>query len=581
MTLLQSITFILYLTASFARANLKCRPEGPVLPQPTALGESATFREAAANLTDTLDAAVSGSITAGWPVKNVSFSLAVISTDQDKPGVPIWEYHHLASANENGTKDLDRDSQYLIGSVSKVIASYVLLKSGVDLDAPVTEFLPKLGDEKSTIQWRGVSLRMLASHLSGAPANYGFSEFYVLKDVFLSIGFPPVGDSDYPPCGVMGLNKGCSHQDYLTGMTTSYPQTAPNERPAYSNMAFVILGMALEEYTGKNFTQLVKEIVSDPMDLKSTYPSPGDSEKAVIPPGENSWGADYKENTPAGGLISSLSDLSKFSYALLSRTINLTSTEVNAWLKPVAFAGNEHTMTGMPWEILRSSKLTPDHPHTVTIYGKSGGAQNYRSQLDFVNEYGFAVILLTAGPMKAAPILRDAMLATFVAAADKVSREQGEKDEQMFTNKGDKSQVPVEVSLKQDKESMVLASLRRNNTDVVAGLAKIWTFALGDFLPTVGPKIRVFPSDLREKATLDGKPVTKEVWHLWPDIGSDFKTDLPGKIIDSMNCVGWTIQDWVHYEGEPLDRVLVYVGEDGDVEGFEVPFLRSGVLYPS
>lgn len=81
-------------------------------------------------------------------------------------------------------------------------------------------------------------------------------------------------------------------------MTTSYPQTAPNERPAYSNMAYVILGMALEEYTGKTFTRLVKDIVSDPLDLKSTYPLPGDSEKAVIPPGESSWGADYKENTP-------------------------------------------------------------------------------------------------------------------------------------------------------------------------------------------------------------------------------------------------------------------------------------------
>lgn len=171
MTLLQSFTLVLSLTTSIVRANLKCRPEGPVLPQPTALAESAVFKEAAANLTDALDAAVSGSITAGWPVENVSFSLAVISADQDKPGVPIWEYHHLAAANENGTKHLDRDSQYLIGSVSKVIASYVLLKSGIDLDAPVTEFLPKLGDKKSAIQWRDVSLRMLASHLSGAPAN--------------------------------------------------------------------------------------------------------------------------------------------------------------------------------------------------------------------------------------------------------------------------------------------------------------------------------------------------------------------------------------------------------------------------
>mgnify|MGYP004716948667 CR=1 FL=1 len=171
MILTHSITFVLLLAVGFTSAELKCRPEGPVLPKPTALANSATFKAAAANLTETLNAAVSGSIEAGWPVSNVSFSLAVVSADQDEPGVPIWEYHRLATANTKGTKNLNRDSQYLIGSISKVFTDYVLLKSGVDLDAPVTEFLPSLDDTKSTIQWRDVNLRMLASYLGGTPAN--------------------------------------------------------------------------------------------------------------------------------------------------------------------------------------------------------------------------------------------------------------------------------------------------------------------------------------------------------------------------------------------------------------------------
>ncbi|KAJ4251017.1 hypothetical protein NW762_011667 [Fusarium torreyae] len=578
MILSRSITCILPLVVHFTLAELKCRPEGPVLPQPTAWVNSAIFKAAAANLTETLDAAVSGSIEAGWPVSNVSFSLAVVSADQDQPGIPMWEYHHLASANTKGTKQLIRDSQYLIGSIYKVFTDYVLLKSGVDLDAPVTEFLPSQNDTKLTMQWRDVSLRMLASYLGGTPANYGFSEFFFLQEVFLAYGLPPIEDSDYPPCGVTALNKGCTRQEYLAGMTRSYPQTTPNGRPAYSNMAFVILGLALEEYTGKNFTQLLKETATDPLNMNNTYPSPGDDEIAVIPPGDSSWGADYKENIPAGGLVSSLSDLSKFSHTLLSRTLNLTSAEIEGWLKPGAFAGNAHTMTGMPWEILRLPNLTLDHPHTVTIYGKSGGAQNYRSQLSIVDDYGLAIVILTAGPMKAAPILTDAMLSTFVAAADLVSREQAGRYERKFTNDEKESGVRIEASLKQDKDSMVLFSLSRNGTDIVSSLTKLWGFTLGDFLPEVGPKIRVFPSQLREKTTLDGKTVVKEVWHLWPDLDPGFKTDLPGSTIKQLNCVGWTIQDWVHYGGEPLDRVLVYVGEDGDVRGFEVPFLRSGIL---
>lgn len=258
----------------------------------------------------------------------------------------------------------------------------------------------------------------------------------------------------------------------------------------------------------------------------------------------------------------------------------MTSTEINGWLKPNAFAGNAYTLTGMPWEILRLSNLTPDHPHAVTVYGKSGGAQNYRSQLSFIDDYGLAIIILTAGPMKAAPILTNAMLSTFVAAADEVSREQAKRYEQRYMSDHE-DDVPIEAALEQDEDSLILASLRRNDTDILSSLADIWGFTLGDFVPEVGPKIRVFPSQLRENATLDGKPVVKEVWHLWPDLKSGLETDLPGNEIEEMNCVGWSIQDWVHYGGEPLDRVLLYVGEDGGVRGFEVPFLRSRILYPT
>ena len=81
-------------------------------------------------------------------------------------------------------------------------------------------------------------------------------------------------------------------------MKTSYPQTTPNERPAYSNVAFVILGLALEEYTGKTYAQLLEEMVSGPLNMNNTFPSPGDDDKAVIPPGDSSWGSDYKLNAP-------------------------------------------------------------------------------------------------------------------------------------------------------------------------------------------------------------------------------------------------------------------------------------------
>jgi CubicO group peptidase (beta-lactamase class C family) len=81
-------------------------------------------------------------------------------------------------------------------------------------------------------------------------------------------------------------------------MRISYSITALNERPAYSNVAFTIMFMALENVTGKNYTQLVDEHFSKPLHLKNTFPSPGEDNKAVIPPSESSWGADYGYNAP-------------------------------------------------------------------------------------------------------------------------------------------------------------------------------------------------------------------------------------------------------------------------------------------
>lgn len=151
-------------------AALNCRPEGPVLPRPARLGDAATFRHAAVNLAHTFDSMSSGGIDVPWPVANLSFSVAVVSADQDDGGKPLWEYHHRAAANVNGTDTVDADSQYLIGSVSKMVTDYILLVSGMDLDVPVTRYLPRLNGSKE-MDWESITLRMLASQVAGVSTN--------------------------------------------------------------------------------------------------------------------------------------------------------------------------------------------------------------------------------------------------------------------------------------------------------------------------------------------------------------------------------------------------------------------------
>jgi CubicO group peptidase (beta-lactamase class C family) len=155
--------------------TLECRPPGPVVPPPRSINTETLFTEAADNLTTLMDAAIAGEIVAGWPVENVSFSLALVTWDQPDRAVPAWEYHHLSPNNVRGTTELDRDSQYLIGSISKVVTDYILLKSGVDPDTPVSTFFPGLADETSLIAWGEITLRHLAAQVAGIPPNCMFS----------------------------------------------------------------------------------------------------------------------------------------------------------------------------------------------------------------------------------------------------------------------------------------------------------------------------------------------------------------------------------------------------------------------
>jgi len=230
----------LLLFTSVATAALTCHPEGPIVPRPTSMEDSPSFQSAVKNLTASFQAAIDGALDPGFAMANASFSLSVVAHDADKP---IWTYHRLSELNVNGTQELDDDSQYQIGSVSKLITDIILLKVGLDLDAPVTEYLPVLknGDDASEagigrVGWDGVTLRMLSMHLAGAPMNCessdagltrfcsrdptvadkssadGFSEFYVIQDIALQLGLPPIANASYPPCGVLSFNDGCSKE---------------------------------------------------------------------------------------------------------------------------------------------------------------------------------------------------------------------------------------------------------------------------------------------------------------------------------------------------------------------------------
>ena len=125
-------------------ATPSCPPSGSLVPRPTSLSTSAPVQRALVNLTDTFNAVLAGKIEADWHVPNSSFSLVFVSLDDPFPNHPTWEFHHRGSANPRSIDVVDGESQYLIGSVSKLLFNVLVWRIMVDVDRPITHWITEL-----------------------------------------------------------------------------------------------------------------------------------------------------------------------------------------------------------------------------------------------------------------------------------------------------------------------------------------------------------------------------------------------------------------------------------------------------
>ncbi|KAL4915766.1 beta-lactamase/transpeptidase-like protein [Aspergillus aurantiobrunneus] len=619
-----------------------CPPDGPLLPRPTDLANSKYIQDAAENLSRILDSAVKGEIKAGWIVENVSFSLALVSP-YGASGVednvrPFWEYHHRGASNEQGVSEVDGDAQYLIGSVSKVFSDLIVLKSDVDIQARVTDFLPQLRSSKSKIRWEDITLEMLLDHLAGIPSNRqvipllselaihsntdaAFYEFYFVNAFHESLGLPHLNDSQYPACGVLGLNGDCTKEQLIENLL-SKEQVAPiNSRPGYSSLSFTVFTLCLEAYTGKNYSQILEETIYKPLNLVNSGVSPGDTERAVIPPGFSGWGTDYGFNAPGGGLYSSTNDLSTFLSVILNKSILDTPEDVRHWLKPRSTTSSLNTLVGRPWEILRATDiLPPRHAHTVDIYAKSGGAIGYVAQIAAIDQYGVGLAVLTAGPVDSLDILYRAVLGTFIPAIEEEARSQSRRlagtwasnptdtttNKTTTTHSSSTERIKLTLDI-DDGPGLKLTSFTRGNSSIIDAIKTIWE---AEFLPLgfgiLPDEFHIYPTDLehpvspseasallmkshkqhhhRVRADNDDGPVqiVRQEWRINLDLiplGGSLMSDLPGQDTAKQFCGSWMMTDWMTYGGIGLDKIVFVVDKgSGDVLGVEVPVLRGGLL---
>ena len=204
-----------------------------------------------------------------------------------------------------GSPEATPASIFDLASVSKAVATttmaMILYERGLlDLDAPVHAIVPEFcGDDPRR---QDITLRMLLAHSSGLPAY---------EKLFLR----------------------ARNREELLHAVFTMPLTAdPGTRSDYSDIGFIILGMALERLADERLENFCQREIFGPLGMTSTTFAPPAAWRSVIPPtvDDQSFrrriiqGEVHDENASVlggvaghAGLFASAHDLATFAMAML------------------------------------------------------------------------------------------------------------------------------------------------------------------------------------------------------------------------------------------------------------------------
>ena len=164
-----------------------------------------------------------------------------------------------------GSPAVAAETVYDLASVTKVVATtaacMLLFERGqFKLEQPLVELLPgfaDLGSKMNDPRRRQVTLRMLLAHSSGLPAY-------------------------------IKLFQTSSNKEELLSHALQVPLTAdPGSRAEYSDIGFILLGLALEKLAGQPLDQFCQAEIFAKLGLVHTTFNPPANQKHFIPPTED------------------------------------------------------------------------------------------------------------------------------------------------------------------------------------------------------------------------------------------------------------------------------------------------------
>ncbi|KAJ4287911.1 hypothetical protein N0V88_007531 [Collariella sp. IMI 366227] len=368
-----------------------CPILGPAYPEITNPVASGPFKAAKTPFDDELTKA----LAEGVLDRNTTFAIQVYSRHSDKL---LYEYYHGPGVGP--------DTLYRAASVSKLISIYTTLAAVGDRhwNDPVTCHIPELARLKVQnpvydVNWNDVTLGGLTSHMSGIGRDFALGDLAPYLPLGTP-GVPTLNESEKIQCGLGDLNqRPCTRKEALAKIAKMHPISPSYHTPSYSNVAFQLLGYAVEKIAHMPFATLVQKKLLEPLKMTRTFLKPVNDTNAVVLPG---FEVDMGDAAPGGNYYSTPTDLTLLGRSILSSTL-LPPLVTRRWLKPLTHTDHSNQSIGRPWEINRLRLPVSTSPATnatrpLDVYTKTGATGQYRSLVALSLDHGVGVTLLVGGP---------------------------------------------------------------------------------------------------------------------------------------------------------------------------------------
>ncbi|OCL06944.1 putative beta-lactamase [Glonium stellatum] len=560
-----------------SQSTQNCPLLGPIFPAPLNPALSKAVHSAKRNFPQILTEALSASILDN---STTSFSINVFSASDNQT---LFTYHYAAPALSGSLPggSLNDNTIYRIGSLSKLFTAYTLLvKAGnLNWNDPVTKYVPELANASTAnpianSQWSDITVGALASHMAGVTRDYSLFDLSTQDYPFAALGLPTLNTSEIPPCGFGPGLTSCSRQQYLKGVLSRHPVTAPFNTPIYSNAGYAILGYVIETVTGKDFSEAITSGIYQPLNLsRSSLLAPPTNDTNIIIPGDATSNAFYLDGSaeiPAGGMYSTASDIRTLGLSILHSSL-LPPALTRRWMKPMSHTSNVLNAVGAPWEIARMQ--LPLSPYTndtrmVDIYTKSGDLTVYSSLLGLVPDHNIGFSVLTAGKSSGLQryTLASLISETWVPALESAAREEATARFAGTYSSDGTNNSTVTIELEDNRPGLDVTRWISDGIDFRSTL-KLLLDNTTD--PSVNMSIRLYPTSL----TAGNSTSFRAVFETLP------YEPIQTKGVFASNCETWVSVDGFTYGSIGLDDFeFVLDGTLGKAVELKPRVLRTNLL---